>query len=166
MNKIVLCGLNNAGKTSIMKVLVEKVFVKEYIPSVVCGYEELNLKDKKFIIFDCPGQKAFRNIWLDQIKNASLLIYVLDIANKDRFKEAREEFYKIVNIYLEARGINRPILFLLHKTDLASSKENIDYAIKYFNLSSSNLNLFVHYTSIYMPPTLFGLMENIYYKLQ
>ena len=91
-------GLDNAGKTTILKSLSNEVYI--YINFVqdistitpTQGFNIKNLTHDKFKlnVWDIGGQKALREYWGNYFTNTDALVYVIDSADTKRVKEAGE----------------------------------------------------------------------------
>ncbi len=132
--KVFVYGLDNAGKTSLMRLLATGKFDFDYFPPTK-KFRITNVKLEsgiKLILWDMPGQRIFRENWLRGAQASNLLLFVLDSADEERFAEAKEEFWNILNLF-ELQGVS--IAFLLNKIDLIKNgnifKKKI---IEYFEL--------------------------------
>ena len=125
--EIVLIGLDNSGKTTIMNFLQ----VGESLdtgPTTGIDVKEFNLVNTvKFKIIDTAVEKQFRPIWDSYIMQTDVIIFVLDVAHVDRYAEAKEEFEKIVKKLRKRNNGNKvPIVFVMNKIDLLSSADEIE----------------------------------------
>jgi ADP-ribosylation factor-like protein 3 len=129
--KVFVFGLDNAGKTSLMRLLATKKFDYDYFPPTK-KFRIINIQldsGVKLVMWDMPGQKIFRQEWIRGAQASNLIIFMLDVADNHRFQEAKEEFWNMVNLY-ELHEI--PILFLINKIDLICWNESVDQDIKKF----------------------------------
>ena len=46
--------------------------------------------------FDLGGHNAMRKIWKDYFVKIDAIVYLIDVANPDRFEESKREFDKII----------------------------------------------------------------------
>lgn len=118
--KIVVTGLDNAGKTTMVSFLQTGTFIKH---SPTMGKEETIMKVQgvKIRIVDMGGQRDFRSLWAGELEDASFVIFMLDAADPERFDEAKKELWKLSSLIKE-----RPLMVLANKYDLnnvASVKE-------------------------------------------
>jgi ADP-ribosylation factor-like protein 3 len=87
-------GLDNAGKTTILKALSNEVFyfLRKDISTITPtqGFNIKNLTHDKFKlnVWDIGGQKALREYWGNYFTNTDALVYVIDSADTKRVKEA------------------------------------------------------------------------------
>ena len=142
--KICFVGLDRAGKSSVVKWLVDEKFDetnnKRTVGMEVAKLEALGLQ---FIAWDIGGQRAFREtIWNSYLQGAKAIIYVIDASDVLRIEEASIELekYIITNKYLQ----NIPILLLANKQDLpdALSYHDLEIYLKLSSYSRNNIKLF------------------------
>lgn len=122
--KISFLGLDNAGKTSILIALDRKYnFIEEIEklkPTVRVERSSFKFLETEIYKHDFGGQTKFREEYLKDkdkyLSDTSLLFYVMDIQDEDRFKESLEYFEQIAGYF---KDINQklPILIMLHKCD-------------------------------------------------
>lgn len=123
--KILLVGLDNSGKTSIVmslkgiKTLPKFSNVK---PSKGEDIQPIKVLDSEFSIWDLGGQETYRNEYLNNfnkyIIGCSKLIYVFDIQATERYDLALEYFEKIINLLEDNFNTNSiEISIFLHKND-------------------------------------------------
>ena len=109
---ILLCGLDNAGKTSLVNHL-HGVTVPT-VPTLGFNADEVDLGYAKFRMFDVCGQETRRNLWSMFFHHASALIYVVDSNDVGRLYESGQEFLKIRN---SEHFPKIPLLVLANKQD-------------------------------------------------
>ena len=110
--KILLIGLDNAGKTTILNFIKSKKFVQTE-PTVGLNIETIIIKNFEFLIFDVGGK--VRTLWSHYYENLSAIIFVVDSTDRGRLWEIREELKKI-NHELKYQAI--PALIFYNKQDL------------------------------------------------
>jgi small GTP-binding protein len=110
--KIVITGLDNAGKTTMVSFLQTGTFI-EHTPTM--GKEEttIEVQGVRMNLIDMGGQKDFRAMWQGELDDAQFAIFMVDAADKDRFAEAKEELWKISSVVKEI-----PLIVLANKYDL------------------------------------------------
>ncbi|TFG01649.1 MAG: hypothetical protein EU540_03205 [Promethearchaeota archaeon] len=123
--KILLIGLDNAGKTSIVKCLSgtkKLTSFSEITPTK--GNEIISIKvlDTDFSIWDLGGQEAFRKEYLSNFDNyipgCNKLIFVFDIQDTKRYELALEYFEKIIDLTeIEKNANNFELSVFFHKFD-------------------------------------------------
>ena len=128
---IAMCGLDNAGKTSILNFL-KNGEPQETIATMGINYEKLKLGKLSMAIMDLGGQEVFRQFWPTYIDRADILIFVVDSSDITRLPLAYEVFKQVITNYITE---NIPILILATKQDLPNIC-SIAYIIQNFQLTS------------------------------
>ncbi len=122
--KVVVAGLDNAGKTSLL-IALDKKFefeenVKKMPPTLGIQRTQFTFLNRDIIRWDFGGQEQYRNVYLSQMDRnlyeISLLFFVVDIQDQARFPAAMEYFEKIVQ-FLREKEIRIPIIIILNKYD-------------------------------------------------
>ncbi|CCE63644.1 hypothetical protein TPHA_0F01600 [Tetrapisispora phaffii CBS 4417] len=112
--KILMLGLDNAGKTTILyKLKLNKI--KTSAPTVGFNVETVSFKNVKFNMWDVGGQERLRPLWRHYFPGTTSLIFVIDSQDKDRLNEAKEELYSIIS---EKEMENVVLLVWANKQDL------------------------------------------------
>lgn len=121
--KIMLAGLNNSGKTSIVLSLIGKVNLMNFFdlsPTIGADIVNYVIDDSEFHIFDLGGQAQFRKDYIKDFLNyfegADKLIYVIDIQDTKRYDMALE-YLKLICENLQKNEIKLDINIFLHKMD-------------------------------------------------
>ncbi|MBD3229112.1 MAG: hypothetical protein GF329_13065 [Candidatus Lokiarchaeota archaeon] len=122
--KIALLGLDNAGKTSIAKLISQNwhldTFLLERKPTR--GVERTELRTPYFNVnlWDLGGQEKYRDQYLANPEkyfyNIDLFIYVIDIQDHERIPESLKYLEKILEIFLYLNEVPQTTV-LLHKAD-------------------------------------------------
>ena len=111
--KIVICGLDNAGKSTLVSFLQSGTFVK-HTPTMGKELSKLEVQGIPINLMDMGGQKDFRDLWLGELSNASCVIFMIDAKARGRFNEAKEELWKLSSVFKK-----KPLIILTNKNDLA-----------------------------------------------
>ncbi len=163
--KILLMGLDNSGKTSILLSLKQDTNLLSFIslkPTKGINIENIETSDKELSIWDFSGQEIYRDDHLNSFykysDKISKLIYVIDVQDTKRYKIALSYFQQIMNL-LERDRIIIDLIFFLHKydpnLDKKSGFENIDTIVndelveKIPELIPLDFNYEIFKTSIY-----------------
>jgi len=111
---ILILGLDNAGKTTLLNYLTHEdnrntnptqgVNAK----SIQCGGIKLN-------VYDLGGQKAIRDYWQYYYEKVDALIYVVDASDEGRIAECNESFQTLLK---DEKLKNVPVLAYGNKADL------------------------------------------------
>lgn len=131
--KIVVLGLDNAGKTSLLSRFGGQLGIDDLAslePTRGVDRCEIDTDDMTFLIWDFGGQKDHRDQYLEEpehyFQNIDLIIYVFDIQDIDRLDESLTYFNKILEILSNLK--EKPyFLVFLHKYDpeLQDSEETV-----------------------------------------
>ena len=129
--KMLMVGLDGAGKTTILTKLKLNI-VKETVPTIGFNHEDVEFKNIKFSVFDVGGQDKIRALWKHYILGCDGLIFVVDSSDTKRIDEAKTEFHRIVNNFLEEynRSSKLVVLVFANKQDLPNAMCRTEMAEK------------------------------------
>ena len=121
--KIIVLGLNNAGKTSMLESLKGKTKfgdITNLPPTKGVEIQKIEVENFNLMIWDFGGQEFHRQDYLknpeEYFLHIDLILYVIDIQDSERYDESLEYFEKILEIISFFKE-NPYILVLLHKSD-------------------------------------------------
>ncbi|MFX0186246.1 MAG: ADP-ribosylation factor-like protein [Candidatus Hodarchaeota archaeon] len=120
--KLLLIGLDNGGKTSILAVLQDKFsIIKDLLPTRGVSREKLDFFGYPIISWDLGGQVQYREkLYFNKPElffgEADLILYVIDIQDPTRFEESASYFKQVIDVLLELKEYP-PILVILNKSD-------------------------------------------------
>ncbi len=123
--KILLLGLNNGGKTSILLTLKKECNLLSFLslkPTKKIGIEEFmaDFEDQGYTVWDFGGQEQYRDDYLQNfdkyVKGAQKVIFVIDIQDIERFDLALNYLYDIIHI-LNVIGLKIDFSIFFHKYD-------------------------------------------------
>lgn len=129
--RILLLGLDNAGKTTLLKVLASED-ISHITPTQGFNIKSVQSKGFKLNVWDIGGQRRIRPYWKNYFENTDLLIYVIDSSDRKRFEETGEELTELLE---EEKLAGVPVLIFANKQDLLSAAKASDIA-KEMNLNS------------------------------
>ncbi|KAK8283582.1 hypothetical protein V6Z12_D08G104800 [Gossypium hirsutum] len=112
--RILVLGLDNAGKTTILYRL-QMGEVVSTIQAIGFNVETVQYNNIKFQVWDLGGQTSIRPYWRCYFPNTQAIIYVVDSSDTDRLVIAKEEFHAILEEE-ELRGA--VVLIFANKQDL------------------------------------------------
>jgi len=112
--RILILGLDNAGKTTILYKLKINETVNT-IPTIGFNVEILKRDGVYFMMWDLGGQDKLRSLWRHYYQNTDALIFVVDSNDKERFKTAKNELHSVMNYDL-MKDVN--VLIFCNRQDL------------------------------------------------
>ena len=128
--KIIILGIQNAGKTTILYRLSIGQLVKT-TPTIGSNVEEISYNNVKLQAWDLGGQESTRSIWSVYYVNTDAIIYVID-THDDNYDDSKIQFYKL----LENETLkNAIILIYANKQDLPGAK-NVSEIIQIYELDT------------------------------
>jgi len=126
--QIVMLGLDNSGKTTLLYRMKLKEEIRKTTPTAAFNVETIRpLKNLKFLVWDTAGHAPVRPLWRAYIRKSDAMIFVIDSSDPARFDEARVELDGILNSR-DSGGI--PLLILANKQDLNTSVPPLELARK------------------------------------
>lgn len=137
---IVMVGLDNAGKTSILY----KSKLRENIatqPTVAFNVECISVTKKlKFKVWDVGGRESNRPLWRAYVRKTEGVVFVVDSVDQGRMEEARHELFHLLNSD-SAQLKEVPILVVANKQDSvgALSPEMIAKELRLKELSGRHM---------------------------
>merc|ERR1712224_976963 len=112
--RILMVGLDNAGKTTVLYKLKLGEVVNT-IPTIGFNVETVEYKNISFNVWDVGGQDKIRLLWRHYYANTQGLIFVVDSNDRDRIDENKEELHKMLN---EEELKDAVLLVFANKQDL------------------------------------------------
>ena len=129
--KIIILGIQNAGKTTILYRLSIGQLVKT-TPTIGSNVEEISYNNIKFQAWDLGGQESMRSVWDLYYMNTDGIIYVIDSNDTDTIEDSKAQFKKL----LENEALkNAVILIFANKQDIISAKK-VSELIKIYELDT------------------------------
>ncbi|XP_040200395.1 ADP-ribosylation factor-like protein 3 [Rana temporaria] len=122
--RIVLLGLDNAGKTTILtRLALEEA--SSITPTQGFNIKSVQSHGLKLSVWDIGGQRSIRTHWKKYLGSTDLLIYVVDSADRKRFEETGQELAELVE---EDNLVDVPLLVFANKQDLLTAASAADIA--------------------------------------
>lgn len=116
--RLLVLGLDNSGKTTILKLLSDED-TSDVMPTKGFNVKTLNQNGVSLNVWDIGGQKCLRPYWRNYFDHTSALIYVIDSSDVKRMDEARIELGKLLK---EEKKLNNvPVIIFANKQDLFSA---------------------------------------------
>ncbi len=164
--KVMLCGLSNAGKTSIKKIVFKEGRISSISTfSTIIDYERLLARRRgiSFLLVDFGGKKDVIEDFLEKyasfvFDNVDIFIYVFDVSRSDRINE-EIDFFRMTFQRLQENCPRAYGMIFFHKADMLDKfdrleREEIISKLKTRFVSSSSIPLSFYVTSIYDPASL------------
>lgn len=115
--RILLLGLDNAGKTTIIKQLASED-ITHVTPTAGFNIKSIAGDGLKLNVWDIGGQAQIRPYWKNYFDNTDVLIYVIDSSDHKRIQESSNELMDILG---EEKLKYVPVLIFLNKQDVLNS---------------------------------------------
>jgi len=115
--RILLLGLDNAGKTTILKALASED-VSHITPTQGFNIKSVQSQGILLNVWDIGGQKTIRPYWRNYFENTDVLIYVIDSADRNRLEESGVQLAELLE---EEKLAATPILVFANKQDLINA---------------------------------------------
>ena len=161
--KLVLVGLDRAGKSSILSMLKRgkplleiRLLINKLMPTAGESHERLTIAGLPINMHELGGHEEYRTLYLEKPEeyflNSQGLIFVIDLQDSSRFEAAKVYLRKIKDL-LNFLGLPLPIYVFLHKND-PSVLHNVESSIAEFKKDLDPITNFIFVTSIYEPATI------------
>jgi ADP-ribosylation factor-like protein 8 len=112
--EVVLVGLENSGKTTLLSVLSNGVPVQT-APTIGLNVKLIKRNGVQFKCWDLGGQLQYRQEWGRYTRGCNVILFVVDTNATDKLVEARAE----LNRLLEDKELaTTPVLIVANKIDL------------------------------------------------
>lgn len=142
---VLILGLDNAGKTTLLEELKSK-YLNNYsklpssriIPTVGQNVSTIQIGKIKLKFWDIGGQDALRDMWDEYYLQCHAILFLIDSCDKDRLNECSET---LKNVISDDKTEGLPILMLANKQDLQiETKMDVAEIKEVFNKIAVNLN--------------------------
>eukprot|EP00753_Platysulcus_tardus_P005169 PLAT12959.2.p1 GENE.PLAT12959.2~~PLAT12959.2.p1 ORF type:complete len:183 (+),score=59.79 PLAT12959.2:26-574(+) len=125
--RVLILGLDGAGKTTILYRLAGETEPVTTVPTIGFNIETLQYKNVKFQVWDLGGQAKIRPYWRCYYTNANAIIFVVDSSDKARLEIAKRELAEM----MEEEDLRETILLVF------ANKQDIDGALEAGELSEA-----------------------------
>merc|ERR1739845_288560 len=112
--RILMLGLDNAGKTTVLKKLSDED-ISTIMPTQGFNIKSLVHDGFKLNVWDIGGQKTIRAYWSNYFEASDALVYVIDSSDARRLEESGEELRELL---AEDKLAGVPLLIFANKQDL------------------------------------------------
>merc|ERR1712061_502415 len=126
--RILMLGLDNAGKTTILEKLSEED-ISHIMPTQGFNIKSLVHEGFKLNVWDIGGQKTIRPYWSNYFEGSDALVYVVDSSDKRRLEESGQELRELL---ADDKLAGIPLLIFANKQDLlqASPADEISESLQ------------------------------------
>ena len=115
--RVVVLGLDNAGKTTALKKLADED-ITHTMPTQGFNIKSVVHEGFKLNVWDIGGQSTIRPYWRNYFDHTDCLVYVIDSADGNRIDETGEELSKLLE---EEQLSGVPLLVFANKQDLVTA---------------------------------------------
>jgi len=129
---VTMIGLQNAGKTSLLRVLAGGEFTVDSIPTVGFNMKRVQKGHVTLKCWDLGGQPRFRSMWERYCRGVNAIVFVVDAADRPALPVAKDELHTLLEKPI-LEGI--PLLVLGNKSDL-QQRLSVDELIEELELKS------------------------------
>lgn len=174
--KILFCGLSEAGKTAIKKVVFEEEDVSTISTlSATIDYERTIAKKHgvPLLLMDLGGQRVFMDRFLSKYSpfvfyDVRVFIYVVDVSKPERIEESLA-YFKVASQKLKEHSPQAQAVLFFHKVDNLkdvneAEKSELLEKLKENFLTEAPIPMTVYYTTIYEPDELNSIFQEIFRK--
>eukprot|EP00397_Hematodinium_sp_SG-2012_P050574 GEMP01058850.1.p1 GENE.GEMP01058850.1~~GEMP01058850.1.p1 ORF type:complete len:180 (+),score=35.50 GEMP01058850.1:203-742(+) len=116
--RILVLGLDNSGKTTILKKLSEED-ITHIMPTQGFNIKSLVHEGFKLNVWDIGGQKTIRPYWSNYFESTDALVFVIDSSDRRRLEECGSELNELLQ---EDKLGGIPLLVMANKQDLLHAK--------------------------------------------
>ncbi|OAF67279.1 hypothetical protein A3Q56_04963 [Intoshia linei] len=130
-------GLDNAGKTAIIKLLAGTCNRSDAIKTTPTKSVDVlykNIGNKKISFWDCPGNESLRRYWSYQFETSFCFIFVIDAVDVKRFSEISNILKQMAS---NTHAMNKFIIILANKQDIGSALSSAELEAR-INFQSMN----------------------------
>ncbi|KAF3484395.1 ADP-ribosylation factor [Arthroderma uncinatum] len=112
---VTMVGLQNAGKSSLLRVLAGGEFTVDSIPTIGFNTKRVQKGHVTLKCWDLGGQPRFRPMWERYCRGVNAIVYIVDAADRQSLTASTDELRDLVS-KPTLEGI--PLLVLGNKSDL------------------------------------------------
>ncbi|CCG81246.1 Putative uncharacterized protein [Taphrina deformans PYCC 5710] len=112
--RILILGLDNAGKTTILKSLLNED-ISTISPTLGFNIKTCTFEGFRLDIWDVGGQKSLRSYWRNYFESTDGLVWVVDSNDRARLSDCRTELNRLL---AEERLLGADLLILANKSDV------------------------------------------------
>jgi small GTP-binding protein len=118
--RVLILGLDSAGKTTILKFLSLGAPVKTTTPTVAFTLDTVEVGKLRLQIWDLGGQSDLRPFWRLYYGNTNGVVFVIDSADRERMELCKQE---LIALLKEEELKDVPLVIMANKQDLDSAMD-------------------------------------------
>ncbi|CAJ0919656.1 unnamed protein product, partial [Mesorhabditis belari] len=122
--RILILGLDNAGKTTVTKKFLGEDTSKVE-PTFGFNIETVEFQNFNLNLWDVGGQRSLRSYWKNYFEQTEALVWVVDSTDRERLQMCAEELGKLLQ---EERLLGATLLVFANKQDIRSAVKCEDIA--------------------------------------
>ncbi|KAF4042436.1 ADP-ribosylation factor family [Phytophthora infestans] len=112
--RVLMLGLDNAGKTTILKKFMGQE-ITEISPTLGFDIHTLEYKNFKLNVWDIGGQQTIRSYWRNYFEQTDALVWVVDSADRRRLEDCKRE---LTSLLTQEKLAGATLLIFANKQDL------------------------------------------------
>ncbi|KAJ9070623.1 ADP-ribosylation factor protein 3, variant 2 [Entomophthora muscae] len=133
---VVIIGLDNAGKTTLLEKIKSIYLGRGLSPDKIAPTVGLNIaripieRKLRLNFWDLGGQQELHSIWEKYYEECHGIVFVIDSTDRERLEDCRSAFEKMISSEL-AEGV--PVLMLANKQDVLGESMGLEEIKEIFN---------------------------------
>ena len=112
--RLLILGLDNAGKTTILK-KINGEDIDKISPTLGFNIKTLEYDDFKLNVWDVGGQTTIRSYWRNYFEQTDGLIWVVDSSDKLRLADCKRELHSLLK---QEKLVGSTLLVFCNKQDI------------------------------------------------
>eukprot|EP01038_Epipyxis_sp_PR26KG_P014260 gene14260-19134_t len=133
--RILILGLDNAGKTTIMKRVLGEDH-HEICPTVGFNIKTLSYNGYNLNLWDVGGQKSIRPYWRNYFEQTDGIIWVIDSVDRWRMEECRTQLRDLLS---QEKLAGSSLLIFANKQDLGGAV-SFEKIVDYLDLGGQDIS--------------------------
>lgn len=114
--RVIILGLDNAGKTTLLYKLKHGV-VKSFVPTQRALVETFRFGNVHFSACDLGGHNTVRHLWDEYCGECDAIVFVVDSGDTERLAEAADELWRVLEL-LREQAVPPAVAIMANKCDL------------------------------------------------
>ena len=127
--RLLILGLDNAGKTTILK-KINGEDIDKISPTLGFNIKTLQYDSYKLNVWDVGGQTTIRSYWRNYFEQTDGLIWVVDSSDKMRLNDCKKEMHSLLK---QEKLVGASLLIFCNKQDIEGALTS-DEIKKFLNL--------------------------------